>query len=31
MVDDNPSYLLSIVSKYYVPYQSDGRIALSAA
>ena len=25
------TYLLSVVSKYYVPYQSDGRIGLSAA
>jgi hypothetical protein len=25
------NYLLSMVSKYYVPYQSDGRIGLSAA
>ena len=25
------NYLLSVVSKYYVPYQSDGRIGLSAA
>jgi hypothetical protein len=25
------NYLLSVVSKYHVPYQSDGRIGLSAA
>ena len=25
------NYLLSVVSKYYVPYQSDGGIGLSAA
>ena len=25
------NYLLSVTSKYYVPYQSDGRIGLSAA
>jgi hypothetical protein len=27
----NRYYLLSAVSKYYVPYQFDGRIGLSAA
>lgn len=28
---DRHNYLLDVISKYYVPYQTDGRIGLSAA